>query len=130
MLDSSQIVRAIDGYLYLLGWSRECPRVRAFLQEISRRTGQNYSLDNMPYKYLAKLEDFLKIYWQCDQMIRKLNLSWDAPVITELTADYGGCEKMPILGWQHLSEALEHQYFLMDMPTAKESKRKLSKGYN
>jgi hypothetical protein len=116
MKDAKDLARTIDGHLYLLGWSRGCPRVTAFLQAVSYKHGQSYTLDNAPLCYLIRLEEFLKIYSQCEQLLKKFNLTWDSPIVTDLTAEYGGYKKMPILGWRHLYEALEHKYFLMEMP--------------
>jgi hypothetical protein len=121
------IIPTIDGRLYQLGWTRQHPRVQAFLKAASDRHGENLTLDTTPYKYLVKLDEFLKLYWQCDQVLKKLQLGWDSPIVGELANDYGGVNKMPILGWRHLYESLEHQYFLMDMPTPNEPKAKKEK---
>jgi|GEM_PF-2311574 len=135
MADPTGIIPSIDGRLYQLGWTRQHPRVQAFLRTVSYRHGENFTLDTAPYKCLVRLDEFLKIYWQCDQVLKKLNLGWDSPIVGELAGDYGGVKKMPMLGWRHLYESLENQYFLMDIskPTDKKltkSKKKKPLGTN
>ncbi len=127
MTKPTGIIPSIDGLLYQLGWTRQHPRVQAFLRTVSYRHGETFTLDTTPYKYLVRLDEFLKIYWQCDQVLKRLKLTWDSPIVGELAGDYGGINKMPLLGWQHLYECLEHQYFLMDMPTPKEVEPKKAK---
>jgi len=36
-------------------------------------------------------------------------------------------KKMPMLGWRHLYECLENEYFLMDMPKPSDGKPKKAK---
>jgi hypothetical protein len=125
MANPTGIISSIDGLLYQLGWTRQHPRVRAFLIAVSYRHGESFTLDTAPYKALVRLEEFLKIYWQCDQVLKRLKLTWDSPIVGELASDYGGIKKMPLLGWKHLYECLENEYFLMDMP--KPTDKKLTK---
>jgi len=163
MVNPTGIIPCIDGRLYLLGWTRQHPRVQAFLKAVSDKHGENFTLDTAPYKWLVRLDEFLKLYWQCDQVLKKLNLGWDSPIVGELAGDYGGftnnrqkwtalftrssiphdifgwrlsifvqvqpkgVKKMPMLGWRHLYECLENQYFLMDMPKPSDGEPKKAK---
>jgi hypothetical protein len=117
----ASLLRTIDGQLYLLGWSRQHPRVTGFIKAINEKhTFLNLlGLDGVPLKYLKRLSEFLKIYSHCEQLIKKLGLDWDNPIITELICDYGGHDKMNLLGWKHLYKCLESEYFLMNMPASK-----------
>ena len=124
--EAASLVRTIDGQLYLLGWSRQHPRVAKFLEKVRQRYPSRLllRLEQIPIQYLKRLSEFLKIYSQCNDLLPKLNLTWDSPVIHDLTADYGGYNQMPMLGWQHLYESLENGYFLMDMPKVETKKNK------
>jgi hypothetical protein len=115
----ASLLRTVNGQLYLLGWTSQHPRVTAFINAINKKHTflDLLGLEGMPIKYLKRLSEFLKIYSHCDQLIKKFGLDWDDPIITELTSDYGGHEKMVLLGWKHLYECLENKYFLMNMPS-------------
>lgn len=122
----ASLLRTIDGQLYFLGWSRQHPRIVNFVCELNKKhTFLNLvGLEQVPLKYLQKLSEFLQIYFRCHSLLPKLGLSWESPIIAELTAEYGGYDKMPILGWHHLYESLENEYFLMDMPLSDKSTTK------
>jgi len=122
----ASLLRTIDGQLYLLGWSRQHPRVIGFINAINKKhTFLNLlGLEGVPPKYLKRLIEFLQIYSQCEQLIKKFRWDWDNPTITELTRDYGGHNKMSLRGWKHLYESLENEYFLTDMPTSNKSTTK------
>ncbi|MBW4480837.1 MAG: hypothetical protein KME54_29390 [Tolypothrix brevis GSE-NOS-MK-07-07A] len=117
---AASLLRTIDGHLYLLGWSRQHPRIKEFINALNKKhTYLNLlGLEGVPPRYLKRLSEFLKIYSQCDQLIKKFNLDWEDPIIN------GGHKKMYLLGWQHLYECLENKYFLMNMPKAETKQRK------
>ena len=126
-LEVVNTLKTIDAYLYQLGWNREYPRVRNFLDKVASKENLIFTrLEEIPLKYLKRLSELLQLYSRCDQLLRKLNLNWEGTIVTELTAEYGGYQKMSITGWQHLYECLENEYFLMDMPKS-DSKKKKSK---
>jgi hypothetical protein len=123
-----KLVRDIDARLYELGWTRSHPRISNFVEEVQKRHSLlNTNLETLPTKYLLRLYEFLKIYSQCDQVLRKLNLGWESPIVGELAGDYGGVKKMSMLGWRHLYECLENQYFLIDMPKPSDGEPKKAK---
>lgn len=123
------LLLTIDGQLYLLGWQRSHPKVTQFVDLVRQKhPALNLeALEQVPLNYLKKLSEFLKIYSNCDQLIKLLNLDWDSSTIQKATEQYGGLEKMPLIGWMNLYQYLENQYFLSDMPVPSDSKPKKEK---
>ena len=110
---NQESIQTLNACLWELGWTWQHPRVQGYLEIVANRLKvlQFNKIEDIPEFYMQKLIKLLKLYYDCDKLLKMMAKTWEDADIKLIISSYSYIDKMPVKGYEELYKFLDYTWY-------------------